>query len=538
VIEFDFIPEKSGIAFNYRFGSEESFGSTWDDAFGLFVNGENIALLPNGNPVSVVNIGYGPYYEAGPLNNCFNGFSIVLHASASVEAGALNHMKFAIADKGDSIVDAVVFIEGESFVSNSLPNAPTSPLCEGENNPTNVTDLNPEFSWFFSDPDTDDIQSAYQIQVGTSEGDSDMWDSGIVTSSSSTDISYAGLDLGWNSTYYWRVKTWDNNNAAGFYCDNQTFSTSIEPIIPVASFTVSATSGTAPFSVTFNDLSTNSPTAWLWDFGDGATSTYQNPTHTYTNAGTYNVSLNVSNVGGYNVSILTGYITVNSASSGGSDSGRRVSVSPGQPPESVTSTYTSVKHVMGGTSVEYDLSNTGSPVLGISFDAKDNEGIVVAKVQVLSDRPAGVSVPPGKQYQLTNIDVGSEGTISSHNADNIRINFKVSWDWIRENNIDPATIRLTRYHDGVWQELPTGKISDDGQFIQFVAETLGFSIFSIVGDEVVLATQGANDVPPVFTEEGAEVPATAENKNTPGFTGLMGLIFVAVACVASKRSRP
>jgi hypothetical protein len=86
--------------------------------------------------------------------------------------------------------------------------------------------------------------------------------------------------------------------------------------------------------------------------------------------------------------------------------------------------------------------------------------------------------------------------------------------------------------------LPTGKISDDGQFIQFVAETLGFSIFSIVGDEVVLATQGANDVPPVFTEEGAEVPATAENKNTPGFTGLMGLIFVAVACVASKRSRP
>ncbi|MDK2912904.1 MAG: hypothetical protein PWR29_1861, partial [Methanolobus sp.] len=307
-------------------------------------------------------------------------------------------------------------------------------------------------------------------------------------------------------------------------------------IAPVANFTASATSGTAPFTVSFTDNSTNTPTAWSWDFGDGAISSAQNPTHTYTSAGTYTVSLNASNAGGYNVSTLAGYITVTSASSGGSDSGRRVSVSPGQPPESVTSTYTSVKHVMGGTNVEYDLSGTDSPVLGISFDAKDNEGIVVAKVQVLSDRPEGVSVPPGKQYQLMSIDVGSEGTISSHNADNIRINFKVSWDWIKENNIDPSTIRLTRYHEGGWQELPTGKVSDDGQFIHFVAETPGFSIFSVVGDALG-ATQGEKPVDASFSEEATEVPLETEERSTPGFTGLMGLLFVAVACLASRRSK-
>lgn len=304
-------------------------------------------------------------------------------------------------------------------------------------------------------------------------------------------------------------------------------------IAPVSAFIASVTSGTAPLTVSFNDNSINTPTAWAWDFGDGATSTAQNPTHTYTSAGTYTVSLNASNVGGYNISTGTAYITVGSASSG---SGTRASVSPGQPPENVASTYTSVKHVMGGTSVEYDLSGTGSPVLGISFDAKDNEGIVVVKVQVLSDRPEGVSVPPGKQYQLMSIDVGSEGTISSHNADNIRINFKVSWDWIKENNIDPSTIRLTRYHDGEWQELPTGKVSDDGQFIHFVAETPGFSIFSVVGEELVLAREGANDVPLVFAEEALDVSTTSEDKKMPGFTGLMGMLFVAVACLVRRRS--
>ena len=47
-------------------------------------------------------------------------------------------------------------------------------------------------------------------------------------------------------------------------------------------------------SITFNDISTGSPTSWTWDFGDGNSSALQNPTHTYSSAGTYNVSLTIS----------------------------------------------------------------------------------------------------------------------------------------------------------------------------------------------------------------------------------------------------
>ena len=110
--------------------------------------------------------------------------------------------------------------------TNNPPNAPGSPLCEGATNPTGVTDLTPEFSWTFSDPDAGDIQSAYQIIVGTTAGCSDMWNSGKVTSSASSNISYAGLALAWGTTYHWKVKTWDNNDAEGPYCVDQTFTMS------------------------------------------------------------------------------------------------------------------------------------------------------------------------------------------------------------------------------------------------------------------------------------------------------------------------
>jgi PKD repeat protein len=65
---------------------------------------------------------------------------------------------------------------------------------------------------------------------------------------------------------------------------------------PVAAFSFEASA----LSVLFQDTSTGTPTSWAWDFGDGATTTKQNPLHTYAVAGTYTVSLTVTNTGGQN----------------------------------------------------------------------------------------------------------------------------------------------------------------------------------------------------------------------------------------------
>lgn len=79
---------------------------------------------------------------------------------------------------------------------------------------------------------------------------------------------------------------------------------------PTAAFTADYTSGTAPLTVTFTDSSTGNPTSWLWDFGDGTTSTDQNPVHTYTISGSYTVTLTVSNTAGSDSETKIGYITV------------------------------------------------------------------------------------------------------------------------------------------------------------------------------------------------------------------------------------
>ncbi|WP_321423207.1 NosD domain-containing protein [uncultured Methanobacterium sp.] len=83
------------------------------------------------------------------------------------------------------------------------------------------------------------------------------------------------------------------------------------PVAPVANFTATPTSGVEPVDVQFTDNSSNNPTSWAWDFGDGATSTEKNPNHTYTTPGTYTVTLTATNSAGNNTLTQTNLITVN-----------------------------------------------------------------------------------------------------------------------------------------------------------------------------------------------------------------------------------
>ncbi|HVP24375.1 MAG TPA: PKD domain-containing protein [Methanomicrobiales archaeon] len=78
---------------------------------------------------------------------------------------------------------------------------------------------------------------------------------------------------------------------------------------PVAAFSAKPTQGKEPLTVTFYDNSTNSPSSWAWNFGDGTTSTLRNPVHTFTN-GSYSVSLVASNSGGEGSERKTNFITV------------------------------------------------------------------------------------------------------------------------------------------------------------------------------------------------------------------------------------
>jgi hypothetical protein len=77
---------------------------------------------------------------------------------------------------------------------------------------------------------------------------------------------------------------------------------------PVAAFTASPTQNCDGI-VQFTDQSTDLPTGWSWDFGDGTTSTDQSPLHTYALPGVYTVTLTVSNANGSDSEVATDLIT-------------------------------------------------------------------------------------------------------------------------------------------------------------------------------------------------------------------------------------
>jgi PKD repeat protein/endonuclease I len=111
--------------------------------------------------------------------------------------------------------------------------------------------------------------------------------------------------------------TWQSSaaNTSGTVNSGQTLGSGT--VAPTADFSGTPVSGTYPLLVAFNDLSSDSPTSWSWTFGDGGTSTAQNPSHTYTTAGTFTVTLTAGNSAGSDAETKTGYITVDEPAAGG-----------------------------------------------------------------------------------------------------------------------------------------------------------------------------------------------------------------------------
>jgi RHS repeat-associated protein len=110
-------------------------------------------------------------------------------------------------------------------IYNTTPSAATSLLAEGQTNPTGVPDQTPSLSSVYIDPDPSDQATHYQIQVSTSNTDwtTPVWDSGkqalpngnVSNGYRSPDIEYGGTALLPATTYYWRMKFWDLEDAAG-----------------------------------------------------------------------------------------------------------------------------------------------------------------------------------------------------------------------------------------------------------------------------------------------------------------------------------
>lgn len=159
VLSFDFTPSFNNITFQYVFASEEYnqyVGSLYNDVFGFFLDGTNLALIPGTSlNVSINNVNdcsYSNYFTdnvgspqggactvvkpAAGLATAMNGLTTVLTVSAPVTAGVTYHIKLAVADVGDCRNDSNVFIKANSFVSAFTPTPTSTPTATWTPQPT------------------------------------------------------------------------------------------------------------------------------------------------------------------------------------------------------------------------------------------------------------------------------------------------------------------------------------------------------------------------------------------------------------------
>ena len=108
---------------------------------------------------------------------------------------------------------------------NTPPSPPSGLLTNELTSPDNVE--NPVFSWIVNDTDRNEIQSAYEIVVSDAISKEEIWNSGKVTSSEQSYISYGGKALQDAHSYVWKVRTWDKDGEASDYSDSAEFSMGI-----------------------------------------------------------------------------------------------------------------------------------------------------------------------------------------------------------------------------------------------------------------------------------------------------------------------
>ena len=301
------------------------------------------------------------------------------------------------------------------------------------------------------------------------------------------------------------------------------------PQPPSADFYSDVTSGNAPLKVQFCDTSTGAPVSWNWDFGDGSTSTEQNPVHTYYKAGTFNVNLVVGNAGG--TSSKTASITVeeeddDGGSNGGGGGGGGGGGSP-EPAKNVEVKELSQVFISNGNHVNFKFPKNATAVVDLSFDAKKTAGKTTTIVEMLKNKSTLTpEAPQGEVYRYLNIWVGNEGYATEKNIEKAAVSFRVKKSWIEDKDIDQSSIILNRYSDKKWNELPTTLLGGDDRYLYFISETPGFSPFAITAKKIVIENMPDNEeqngnIESVVEKESEQKENTSisqkESLKTPGF---------------------
>ena len=201
---------------------------------------------------------------------------------------------------------------------------------------------------------------------------------------------------------------------------------------PVAAFAFSPQTPNINQSVSFVDQSTNTPTSWAWNFGDGTVSTARNPVKVYTAAATYTVTLVATNALGSNS--ITHSITAVTTGGGGGGGG-------------------------GGTATSHQHKVSGSPLLNatnytVKVEVRDAQGLTASDTE---DFTTSWTAPTSPTASVSVTNYGSAGYVditfsnSARQSDWIawrvyrRLDSTGAWVPVEETRIDQANYSIKDY---------------------------------------------------------------------------------------------
>jgi PKD repeat protein len=170
--------------------------------------------------------------------------------------------------------------------------------------------LHPAKVYLLNIPTYDSPEYANTTPEVIAQYNSMMEDTVAMLNSDNLGISLVDVNTGFNTSSMLGTDRLHPNLDGHIFMANRLQSAITGTQTPVANFSANETYGVSPLTVSFTDTSANEPILWDWDFGDGNTSTEQNPTHTYSEAGVYNVTLTVTNSAGTNTTVKTSLITI------------------------------------------------------------------------------------------------------------------------------------------------------------------------------------------------------------------------------------